>query len=152
LVHLTCLSTLFYFSACMSKIFSQLRLETAGKTDKRIATMKEIVAGIRVIKMHTWEKPFASLIDLYRRYYTKNALNSTNNKLLDCCHVIQLIRMEVDVIRRTSIYRALNTSLNFISFKLIVFITFVVYVLNGNTLTAEKVKEYITIEFVLKNV
>ncbi len=52
----------------MGKIFSQLRLETAEKTDKRIDTMNEIIAGMRVIKMYTWEKPFASLIDLYRRY------------------------------------------------------------------------------------
>jgi len=47
--------------------------------------------------------------------------------------------MEVACIRRTYVYHAINTSAYFISSKLIVFITFVVYVLNGNILTAEKV-------------
>jgi len=51
--------------------------------------------------------------------------------------------MEVACIRRTSIYQAINTSAFFISSKLIVVITFVVYVLNGSTLTAEKVIDLI---------
>ncbi len=52
----------------VAKVFSKLRLKTAARTDERIRTMNEIVTGIRVIKMYTWEKPFATLIDLYRRY------------------------------------------------------------------------------------
>jgi len=43
-------------SVWMGRIFSRSRLET------------EIISGMRVIKMYTWEKPFASLIDLYRKY------------------------------------------------------------------------------------
>jgi len=121
----------------MGKIFSQLRLETAEKTDKRIDTMNEIIAGMRVIKMYTWEKPFASLIDLYRRYcLCVNIIKTVFNVTF-----IQLIRMEVVVIRRTSVYRAINTSLYFISSKFIIFITFVVYVSSGNALTAEKVND-----------
>lgn len=51
----------------MGQLFSQLRLETAERTDERIKQMNEILTAIRVIKMYTWEKPFAKLIDTCRR-------------------------------------------------------------------------------------
>lgn len=50
-------------------------------------------------------------------------------------------RKEVNVIRRTAYFRALNMSLFYISSKLIIFLTFVVYVLTGNALSAEKVQK-----------
>ena len=49
--------------------------------------------------------------------------------------------MEVDAIRRTAYLRSFNASLYFILSKLVVFLTFVVYVLTGNTLAPNKVKE-----------
>ena len=52
----------------MGKVFSKLRMETAKRTDKRIEIMNEIISGMKVIKMYTWEKSFAKLIALYRRY------------------------------------------------------------------------------------
>ena len=52
----------------MGKVFSKLRLETAKRTDNRIRTMNEIISAMRVIKMYTWEKPFAKLISDCRRY------------------------------------------------------------------------------------
>jgi ATP-binding cassette subfamily C (CFTR/MRP) protein 4 len=30
--------------------------------------MNEIVSGIQVIKMYAWEKPFAKLVEVARRY------------------------------------------------------------------------------------
>ena len=98
----------------MGRVFSRLRMKTAKRTDERIRTMNEIISGMRVIKMYTWEKPFAKLIELCRR-------------------------KEVDVIRRSAYFRALNMSLFYTSSKLILFLTFVVYVLSGHNLTAEKV-------------
>ncbi|XP_046447926.1 ATP-binding cassette sub-family C member 4-like [Daphnia pulex] len=98
----------------MGKVFSKLRLETAKRTDERIRTMNEIISAMRVIKMYTWEKPFAKLIS-------------------DCR------RKEINVIRRTNYFRALNMSLFFTSSKLIIFLTFLVFIFTGNHLTSEKV-------------
>ena len=63
----------------MGKVFSRLRLETAKRTDERIRIMNEIIAGMRVIKMYTWEKPFAKLIELCRRYFTSLISFSKND-------------------------------------------------------------------------
>ncbi|KZS03178.1 ATP-binding cassette, sub-family C, member 4 [Daphnia magna] len=98
----------------MGKVFSKLRLETAKRTDERIRTMNEIISAMRVIKMYTWEKPFAKLISKCRR-------------------------KEINVIKRTNHFRALNMSLFFTSSKLIIFLTFLVFIFTGNHLTAEKV-------------
>ena len=46
----------------VGKKFGGLRVETAGKTDRRIRLMSEIVNGMKVIKMYCWEKPFAKLV------------------------------------------------------------------------------------------
>ena len=44
----------------VGKQFGKLRGRTAEKTDYRIGLMNEIVNGMKVIKMNTWEKPFAN--------------------------------------------------------------------------------------------
>ena len=46
----------------MGKQFARLRVETAGKTDKRIRLMNEIINGMKVIKMYSWEMPFSKLM------------------------------------------------------------------------------------------
>ncbi|CAL8127080.1 unnamed protein product [Orchesella dallaii] len=110
-----CVLVLFVpFQAYCGKLFSGLRQSTATKTDRRIRVMNEIVSGMRVIKMYTWEKPFAALVNDSRKD-------------------------EVKVIRKTSRLRAINMSLFYTSSKLIIFLTLLVYVLTDNTLTAEKV-------------
>ncbi|XP_053600633.1 ATP-binding cassette sub-family C member 4-like isoform X2 [Plodia interpunctella] len=50
------------------------RKGTALKTDERVRLMKEIIMGMEVIKMYTWEQPFQNLIASIRRneiYYIK---------------------------------------------------------------------------------
>ncbi|XP_063913156.1 probable multidrug resistance-associated protein lethal(2)03659 isoform X2 [Zophobas morio] len=54
---------LFY----LGKLTARYRYRTALKSDYRIRLMNEIISGIQVIKMYTWEKPFAKLIELARK-------------------------------------------------------------------------------------
>ncbi|KAK9869795.1 hypothetical protein WA026_003526 [Henosepilachna vigintioctopunctata] len=50
-----------------AKLSAKYRFKIAKKTDMRILLMNEIISGIRVIKMYTWEKPFIKLIETLRR-------------------------------------------------------------------------------------
>ncbi|XP_049529374.1 ATP-binding cassette sub-family C member 4-like [Anopheles darlingi] len=55
---------------------SRYRLRTALKTDERIRLMDEIIAGIAVIKMYAWERPFAKLISQARYKELREVLKS----------------------------------------------------------------------------
>ncbi|KAJ8389751.1 hypothetical protein AAFF_G00114570 [Aldrovandia affinis] len=96
------------------RLFSSLRGKTAALTDSRIRTMNEVVSGIRIIKMYAWEKPFSALVNEVRR-------------------------KEISKIMKSSYLRGLNMASFFMASKIILFITFTVYVLVGNTISASRV-------------
>uniref|UniRef100_A0A6Q2XJP2 ATP-binding cassette, sub-family C (CFTR/MRP), member 4 n=1 Tax=Esox lucius TaxID=8010 RepID=A0A6Q2XJP2_ESOLU len=96
------------------RLFSKFRSKTAALTDNRIRTMNEVVSGIRIIKMYAWEKPFSALVNEVRR-------------------------KEISKIMSSSYLRGLNMASFFAASKIIVFITFTVYVLLGNTISASRV-------------
>ncbi|XP_034007075.1 multidrug resistance-associated protein 4-like [Trematomus bernacchii] len=96
------------------KLFGIFRSKTAVLADNRIRIMNEVVSGIRIIKMYAWEKPFSALVTDVRR-------------------------KEIRQILKSSYLRGLNMASFFASSKIIVFITFTVYVLLGNTLDASSV-------------
>uniref|UniRef100_A0A3Q2CN40 Multidrug resistance-associated protein 4 n=1 Tax=Cyprinodon variegatus TaxID=28743 RepID=A0A3Q2CN40_CYPVA len=99
------------------KLFGSLlfcRSKTAVLTDSRIRIMNEVVSGIRIIKMYAWEKPLSALITDVRRN-------------------------EIQQVLKSSYLRGLNMASFFASSKITVFITFTVYALLGNTITARSV-------------
>ncbi|XP_029516330.2 ATP-binding cassette sub-family C member 4-like isoform X1 [Oncorhynchus nerka] len=96
------------------RLFSKFRSKTAALTDNRIRTMNEVVSGIRIIKMYAWEKPFSALVNEVRR-------------------------KEISKIMSSSYLRGLNMASFFAASKIIVFITFTVYVILGNTISASRV-------------
>ncbi|XP_067141332.1 ATP-binding cassette subfamily C member 4-like [Centruroides vittatus] len=51
----------------IGKMFSKQRLESAKLGDRRLRLLHELITGIRIIKMYTWEKAFAKNIEAARR-------------------------------------------------------------------------------------
>ncbi|XP_077370470.1 ATP-binding cassette sub-family C member 4-like isoform X2 [Festucalex cinctus] len=96
------------------KLFGIFRSKTAVLTDSRIRIMNEVVSGIRIIKMYAWETPFSALVTESRR-------------------------KEINEIMKSSYLRGLNMASFFASSKIVVFVTFAVYVALGNTISASRV-------------
>ncbi|XP_028129811.2 probable multidrug resistance-associated protein lethal(2)03659 [Diabrotica virgifera virgifera] len=99
------------FQMVMGKLTTQFRQKTAGKTDERVLLMSEVICGIQVIKMYTWEKSFSKLIEHIR--------NS-----------------EIKQIRLTSYIRALHMSFSKFITRAAVFLCIITYTFTGKRLNA----------------
>lgn len=66
----------------MGKRISDIRQKAAIKTDARLRLMNEIISGIQLIKMYTWEKPFAYLVECARKYLYYILVLSFFNKII----------------------------------------------------------------------
>ncbi|KAI5635383.1 ABC transporter transmembrane region domain-containing protein [Phthorimaea operculella] len=93
---------------------SVLRLKTALRTDERVRLMNEILSGIQVIKMYTWEKPFADLVAKARKH-------------------------EIKQIRATSYIRGVLTSFIMFTTRICLFCSILAYVLVNNVISAKQV-------------
>lgn len=102
------------FQALMGRLFSRVRLQTATLTDARLRFMNELITGIRVIKMYNWERPFAEQIASARK-------------------------AEVGKIRTGLLFKGINMSMFFVTSRIILFVCFILFIILGNTLTAEAV-------------
>ncbi|XP_022919143.2 probable multidrug resistance-associated protein lethal(2)03659 [Onthophagus taurus] len=98
----------------LGKKTSDLRLKTALRTDERVRLMNEIISGIQVIKMYTWEKPFAKLISLARK-------------------------TEISAIRKHSYLLGVMFSFEQFITRTSMFISILIYISLGYEITAEKV-------------
>ncbi|KAG1677884.1 Multidrug resistance-associated protein 4 [Nymphon striatum] len=58
----------------IGRIFAKLSLQLAFVTDERSQLMNEIITGIKVIKMHTWESPFAQVVSKIRIRNKRNEI------------------------------------------------------------------------------
>ncbi|KAF5283712.1 hypothetical protein FQR65_LT13747 [Abscondita terminalis] len=98
----------------LGKKSATFRLRTALRTDERVRLMNEIISGIQVIKMYTWEKPFAKVVAFARRY-------------------------EIKSLRLTAYIRACVLSFIMFTTRLSLFVTILAYVLWGYDIDAKKV-------------
>lgn len=89
------------------------RTRAANRTDRRVRTMNEIIQAIQVIKMYTWERTFASVVDRIRK-------------------------KELRAIRGTLFIRATLVSFKILS-RVAIFLALCSYVYYGNVFTASKV-------------
>ncbi|XP_068628290.1 probable multidrug resistance-associated protein lethal(2)03659 [Battus philenor] len=99
--------------AYFGKRTSELRLKTALRTDERVRLMNEILSGIQVIKMYTWEKPFADLVAKARK-------------------------QEIKQIRATSYIRGVLTSFIMFTTRICLFFSILAYVLGQNNIITAK--------------
>lgn len=96
----------------LSHLSSYLRLKVAERTDKRVGIMNEIIQGIQVIKMYSWEIPFAKIVAEARR-------------------------KEIRQIRWASYIRGINLSIMVFIERSTLFITLLACVLLGEVITAD---------------
>ena len=65
-----CILLSFTTSVCTFCCLPSLQLpsdSTAKASDKRVRLMNEIITGMQLIKMYTWEKPFHKVISAVRK-------------------------------------------------------------------------------------
>lgn len=74
--------------------------------------MNEVVAAMKLIKVYCWEQPFAAAVDSIRQD-------------------------EIKSIRRTYVLRGINAAFSFIGSRMMIFASFIIFVLSGNRLTPE---------------
>ncbi|KAJ8954548.1 hypothetical protein NQ318_000782 [Aromia moschata] len=98
----------------MGKKTSSYRMKTALRTDERVRLMSEIITGIQVIKMYTWEKPFAKLVQISRR-------------------------KEMQQIKATSVIKAIMVSLIMVQNHVAIYFCVLTYVLTGNVMNSSYV-------------
>ncbi|XP_025204473.1 probable multidrug resistance-associated protein lethal(2)03659 isoform X2 [Melanaphis sacchari] len=98
----------------LGKKMSEYSLKTVKITDKRICLINEIISGIHIIKMYTWEKSFTKLIENTRK-------------------------KEIKQIRSTLILGFLNYSFQVVQSKFLLLTSIVSFMLLGNNISIRKV-------------
>ncbi|VDN03673.1 unnamed protein product [Thelazia callipaeda] len=95
-------------------LFELYLREIVMRADKRVSATNEILNGIRVIKMYTWEDVFSNLINRLRRY-------------------------ELSKVQENCIWQSLVLGLFWVSSKFIILFAILCYLLAGYHLSAERV-------------
>ncbi|XP_077965941.1 ATP-binding cassette sub-family C member 4-like isoform X2 [Styela clava] len=105
---------IMFLQTFSGRAFGKIRSMTAVLTDERIRLMNEVITGMRIIKMYAWEKPFAKLV-----------LNTR--------------RKEVEKILLSSSLKAFNFCFYACQDKILTFVTLLVYVALGGSITASEI-------------
>ncbi|XP_011704354.1 PREDICTED: multidrug resistance-associated protein 4-like, partial [Wasmannia auropunctata] len=102
-----------------SLLSRKIRAMIAPLTDRRVQLMSELVAGIQVVKMYAWEKPFSKIVSVTRE-------------------------LEIKTIKFSSYVRAAYLAIIVFTERLTLYFTLIMFVLTGNELTADVTYEMST--------
>lgn len=95
-----------------SLLSRDIRAKIAPLTDRRVQLMNELIAGIQVIKMYAWEKPFSKIVSITRA-------------------------LEIQKIKFSSYVRAAYLAIIVFTERLLLYFTLMQFVLSGNNMTAD---------------
>jgi ATP-binding cassette subfamily C (CFTR/MRP) protein 4 len=98
----------------IGKYIGYLRRETSKLTDERVKTMKELISGMRVVKMQGWEGPFGVKVDALRA-------------------------KELSYIQITNMIKGCNMAMSFITPALLAAVVFIPYAQTVGSLNAAMV-------------
>ncbi|XP_071570690.1 ATP-binding cassette subfamily C member 4-like isoform X2 [Temnothorax nylanderi] len=93
-------------------LIPKIRAMIAPLTDRRLQLMSELVAGIQVVKMYVWEKPFSKIVSITRE-------------------------LEIKGIKFSSYVCAACSAITVFTDRLALYSTLIMFVLSGNDLTAD---------------
>ncbi|XP_039312480.1 multidrug resistance-associated protein 4-like isoform X1 [Solenopsis invicta] len=102
-----------------SLLSRKIRTMIAPLTDQRVQRMSELIAGIQVVKMYAWEKPFSTIVSVTRQ-------------------------LEIKIIKFSSYVRAAYLAITVFTERLILYFTLIAFVLLGHDLTADVAYETMT--------
>ncbi|XP_023241668.1 multidrug resistance-associated protein 4-like [Centruroides sculpturatus] len=110
----------FPIQVALSKLYSKLRLQAAVLGDKRLNLLNEMIADMMLIKMYTWELPYAALIEKIRV-------------------------KEMKKIRKFLYASGISCILSYPMSKLFILLAYLAFFLNGGQLNAEII--FVTMTF-----
>ncbi|CAH3029808.1 unnamed protein product [Porites evermanni] len=116
---------LIIHQAWFNRKYSKLSLNMSRLTEERCKRMNEIIKGMKVVKIFTWEFIFSELINSIRR-------------------------LEMSRIHKTQCLQAFNMATGFVSQSIITCTMFITYVLLGNPVNAAKVFSSVAMVTVLQ--
>ncbi|KAJ3631839.1 hypothetical protein MTP99_012945 [Tenebrio molitor] len=79
----------------VSRNIEVTRRRVAVKTDYRIRLVNDITTGIQIIKMYTWEKPFANLVNAARRLELKEITTANHLRIFSNIIKVYVPRLAV---------------------------------------------------------
>ncbi|XP_012230272.1 ATP-binding cassette subfamily C member 4-like [Linepithema humile] len=95
-----------------SLLSHSIRAIIAPLTDRRVQLMSELIAGIQVVKMYAWEKPFSKIVSMTRKF-------------------------EIEKIKFSSYVRAAYLAIIVFTERLTLYFTLITFVLLGNELSSD---------------
>ncbi|XP_015522174.2 ATP-binding cassette sub-family C member 4 isoform X1 [Neodiprion lecontei] len=104
----------FPIQGYLTRVAAKLRSSIAARTDERVQVMSEMISGIQVVKMYSWEEPFESIVSKVRA-------------------------MEMKLITYSAYLRGTHLGMMNFSGRVTIYATMVTFALMGNSLTAEVV-------------